>query len=78
VGGGFQSLREAWDGVHSEAGAAEEGREMVRDGSSNPEVAVAPRAQDPDRRMSLVRLYSLWDIPSLSVSRSRSVCLGDA
>lgn len=51
---------------------------MVRDGSSNPEVAVAPRAQDPDRRMSLVRLYSLWDIPSLSVSRSRSVCLGDA
>lgn len=32
------------------------GREMVRDGSPNPEVGVAPRAQDRDRRMSLVSL----------------------
>lgn len=77
MGGGFQSLREAWDGVHSEARAAEEGREMVSDDSPNPEVGVAPRVQDPDRRMSLVRLYPLRGA-SLSVSRSRSVCLGDA
>lgn len=77
MGGGFQSLREARDGVHSEARAAEEGREMVRDGSPNPEVGVAPRAQDPDKRMSHVRLYPLRGA-SLSVSHSLSVCLGDA
>ncbi|XP_038954255.1 basic proline-rich protein-like [Rattus norvegicus] len=46
VGGGFQSLREAWDGVHSEAQAAEEGKEMVSDDSPNPEVpACAPKPQ---------------------------------
>lgn len=57
VGGCFQSLREAGDGVHSEARAAEEGREMVRDGSPNPEVGVAPRPQAPDGKTSPVRPY---------------------
>lgn len=57
VGGGFQSLREARDGVHSEARAPEEGRDMARDGSPNPEVGVASRTHILDRGMSLACLY---------------------